>query len=353
MAGGSRMATGSDDTGALREIQMKASVFTSYGPPEVLKLTEVAKPVPGDEDVLVRVRATSVNFGDTLVRDFRSVSPSRFHMPFLFWLIGRISFGWLRPRTTILGSEFAGDVEAVGRKVTRFKAGDRVFGYRGSHMGAYAEYLCVPDKAVMAPMPANLTYEEAASIPYGAIMALELLRKLKLQPGQRVLVVGAAGGIGHAIVQIASAHFRVRVSGVCGPSGVESLRSLGAEQVIDYTREDFVERAEVYDVIIDVLGKSSFARCRRVLAPNGRLVFVSFKMRQILQMLRTRFRKGQKVICALMTETSDDLIFIKGLIEAGTLRPSIGRTFPLEQAAAAHRYAESPEKRGNVAITVP
>lgn len=332
---------------------MKASVFTSYGPPEVLTLSEVDKPVPGDEDVLVRVRATSVNFGDTLVRNFRSVSPRKFHMPLLFWLIGRISFGLLRPRTTILGSEFAGEVEAVGRKVTRFKAGDPVFGYRGSHMGAYAEYLCVPEQAVMAPMPRNLTYEEAASIPYGAIMALELLRKLQLQPGQRVLVVGAAGGIGQAIVQIASAHFHARVSGVCGTSGVESLRALGAEQVIDYTHEDFTERPEVYDVIIDVLGRSSFERCKRVLAPNGRLVFVSFKVRQLLQMLSTRFRSGPKVLCVLMSETVEDLTFITALIEAGTLRPVVGRTFPLEQAAAAHRYAESPEKQGNVVITVP
>ena len=332
---------------------MKASVFARYGPPEVLKLTEVAKPAPGDEDVLVRVRATSVNFGDTLVRNFRSISPSRFHMPFLFWLIGRTSFGLLRPRITILGSEFAGDIEAVGRRVRRFKVGDRVFGYRGSRMGAYAEYLRVPENAVMAPMPGNLTYEEAASIPYGAIMALGLLRKLKLRRGQRILVVGASGGIGQAIIQIASAHFGARVTGVCGPSGVESVRALGAEQVIDYTREDFVERGEIYDVIIDVLGRNSFARCKRVLAPNGRMVFVSFKMPQLLQMLKTRFRGDQKVICALMTETVDDLVFVTGLIEAGKLRPCVDRTFRLEQAAAAHRYAESPEKKGNVVITVP
>lgn len=332
---------------------MRASVFTSYGPPEVLRLAEVVAPVPGDQDVLVRVRATSVNFGDTLVRNFRSISPRKFHMPFLFWLIGRTTFGLLRPRTTILGSEFAGDVEAVGRRVTRFQVGDRVFGYRGSSMGAYAEYLRVPEKAVMVPMPGNLTYEEAASIPYGAIMAVGLLRKLRLQPGQRVLVIGASGGIGLALVQIAAAHFGARVTGVCGPSGVEVLRGLGADRVIDYTREDFVDRGEVYDVIIDVLGRSAFERCRRVLTPDGRMVFVSFKMPQLLQMLRTRFGHGQKVICALMTETADDLMFIKGLIEAGKLRPCVGRTFPLEQAAAAHRYAESSEKQGNVVITVP
>lgn len=332
---------------------MKASVFTRYGPPEVLKLTEVATPAPGDGDVLVRVRATSVNFGDTLVRNFRSVSPRKFHMPLLFWLIGRVTFGLLRPRVTILGSEFAGDVEAVGGGVGSFRAGDRVFGYRGSHMGAYAEYLRVPETAVMAPMPTNLTYEEAASIPYGAIMALGLLRKLKLQPGQRVLVVGATGGIGQALVQIASTHFGARVTGVCGPSGVDSLRALGVDEVIDYTREDFADRDEVYDVIIDVLGKNSFERCRRVLTPNGRMVFVSFKAPQLLQMLRTRFGGGQKVMCALTSETAEQLMFIKGLIEAGKLRPFVDRAFTLEQAAAAHRYAESPEKKGNVVITVP
>lgn len=332
---------------------MRASVFTSYGPPEVLQLTEVATPLPGDEDVLVRVRATSVNFGDTLVRNFRSISPRRFHMPLLFWLIGRASFGLLRPRVTILGSEFAGDIEAIGRRVTRFAVGDRVFGYRGSSMGAYAEYLRVPESAVMAPMPANLTYEEAASMPYGALMALGLLRKLRLRPGERLLVIGASGGMGQAMVQIATTQFGAHVTGVTGPSSVDSVRALGVAQVIDYTREDFVARGEIYDVIVDVLGKYSFARCRRVLAPDGRMVFASFKMPQLLQMLWTRLRGGQRVICTLMTETPEDLRFVKQLIEDGKLRPAVDRTFPLEQAAAAHRYAESPEKRASVVISVP
>lgn len=332
---------------------MKASVFTRYGPPEVLALAEVATPVAGAEDVLVRVRATSVNFGDTLVRDFRSVSPGKFHMPFLFWLIGRLTFGVLRPRKHILGSEFAGEVEAVGAGVTRFAPGDRVFGYVGSTMGAYAEYVRVPEKGVITPMPANITAQEAATIPYGAIMALGLLRKLDLQPGQRVLVVGAAGGIGLSLVQIASKHFGARVAGVCGPAGAPSVASLGAGLVIDYTKEDFTERSEVYDIIIDVLGKNSFQRCQRVLAPDGRMVFASFKARQILQMLRTKIHGRRKVLCILTNEKAEDLAFIKGLIEAGKYAPCVDRAFPLAGAAAAHRYAAGPEKHGNIAITVP
>ena len=331
---------------------MKASVFTEYGPPEVLRVEEVAKPVPKDRDVLIGVHATTVNFGDTLVRNFKAVSPGKFHMPFLFWLIGRGSFGFTRPRRTILGSEFAGEVEAVGRSVTRFRVGDRVFGYSGPRMGAYAEYLCTSEGAVMSPMPANLTYEEAAAIPYGAIMALGLLRKVHLQAGQRVLVNGASGGIGPAVVQLAVSHFGARVTGVCGPSRLEYVRSLGADNVIDYTKQDYVDTGETYDLIVDILGKSSFARCKRSLTPHGRLVFLSFKMKQVFQMLWTSMFGRRRVSCVLVNEKAEDLTFIKGLIEAGKIRPAVDRTFPLEQAADAHRYAESGAKMGQVVIAV-
>ena len=332
---------------------MKAAVFTEYGPPEVLHLSEVAEPVPGDRDVLVRVRATSVNFGDSLVRNFRAISPRKFHMPFLFWLIGKGTFGFTRPRRTVLGSEFAGEVVAVGRDVSRFEVGEQVFGYSGPRMGAYAEYLCVPEDAVMTSKPSTLTDEEAAAIPYGAIMALGLLRKAHIQPEQRVLVVGASGGIGPAVVQLAVSQFCAFVTGVCGTSRVDYVRALGAEKVIDYTQQDYVDSGETYDVIIDILGKSSFGRSRGSLTPHGRLVFVSFKSKQLCQMLWTSLVGGRRVVCVLVNEKPDDLVFIKGLIEAGKIRSVVDKVFPLQQAAQAHRYVESGAKTGAVVITVP
>lgn len=331
---------------------MRASVFTEYGPPEVLHVAEVSDPVPDDREVLVKVHATSVNFGDTLVRNFKAVSPRQFHMPLLFWLIGRIQFGFRKPRTTVLGSEFAGDVVAVGREVTRFKVGEHVFGYSGARMGAYAEYLRMPERGVMATMPTNITYEQAGSVPYGAIMAWGALRKMRLKPGQSVLVIGASGGIGPVIVQLAISHFAANVTGVCGPSSVEFVRSLGADNVIDYTVRDFLDGDATYDVIVDILGKSSFANCGRALKPGGRLVYVSFKMRQVGQMLATAVVGPKKVICLLVNEKAADLDDIRAFIETGKLRPFVDKTFALEQAADAHRYAESTARKGPVVITM-
>ena len=328
-------------------------MISEYGPPEVLHLAEVPAPVPGDGDVLVRIHATSVNFGDTLVRNFKAVSPRQFHMPLLFWLIGRFQFGVRRPRTHVLGSEFAGEVAAVGRNVTRYEVGDRVFGFRGPRMGAYAEYLCVPERGVMAAMPTNATYEQAATVPYGAIMAWGLLRKVRVQPKQRILVIGASGGIGPAVVQLAASQFEARVTGVCGPSNLQYVRSLGAESVIDYTTADYLDTDERYDLIVDVLGKSRFAETRTVLAPHGQLICISFKTRQLAQMLWTWVLRTQRVRCVLVSEKPKDLEVIKEFVEAGKLRPRVDKTFPLEQAAEAHRYAESTAKSGPVVITVP
>lgn len=209
----------------------------------------------------------------------------------------------------------------------------------------------MPDDGVVTTKPANMTDEEAAGYPYGALMALGLLRKIHLQRGQRVLVVGASGGIGPAIVQLAAHHLGAIVTGVCGTARLAHVTSLGAQAVIDYTHEDFVDCPDTYDVIIDILGKSSYARCRRILAPHGRMVFVSFKMKQILQMLWTSVIGDKKVICALMTERQEDLEVIRTLVEAGTLRSIVDRAFPLEQAAEAHRYAESGAKKGSVVIS--
>jgi NADPH:quinone reductase-like Zn-dependent oxidoreductase len=331
---------------------MKAMVYEKFGPPEILQLKEVAKPAPKNHEMLIKVRATPISFGDVLVRDFKAVSPRKFHMPFLFWLMGKLYFGFRKPKISTLGSEFSGEVEAVGKDVNRFSPGDPVFGYRGPRMGAYAEYLCMPENGVVALKPAPLTFEEAAAVPYGAIMALNVLRKANLQPGQKILVNGASGGIGPAIVQLAKSHFGAIVTGVCGTPRLEYVKSLGAERVIDYTQEGFVDSGESYDCIVDILGKSSLARCKRSLLPKGRYLYVSFKMKQVVQMLRTALGGGRKVICIVSNEKAEDLVMIKGLIEAGKLKAFIDRCYPLEQAADAHRYYEQGHRKGSVVITI-
>ena len=240
---------------------MKAIIYTEYGSPDVLRLEEIAKPTPKDNEVLVKNHAASVNFGDLMARNFKAISPRQFNMPFLFWLIGKITFGLNRPKIKILGSAFAGEVEAAGSAVTRFKPGDQVFGYFGQSMGTYAEYFCMPENGVMAVKPANLTYQEAAVVSYGAIMAINLLRKVNIQPGQKVLINGASGGIGSAAVQIAK-HLGAEVTGVCGTPRLAFVKSLGADHVIDYTIEDFSKNGKTYDLIFDILGKSSFTRVK-------------------------------------------------------------------------------------------
>jgi NADPH:quinone reductase-like Zn-dependent oxidoreductase len=331
---------------------MKAIVCTKFGPPEVLHLQEVDKPTPKSREILIKIHATPVNFGDVLVRDFKAVSPRKFYMPFPFWLMGKIYFGFRKPKIPILGSEFSGEVESVGQDVNRFSQGDPVFGYRGPRMGAYAEYLCMPENGVVALKPANMTYEEAAAVPYGAIMALNVLRKANLQPGQKILVNGASGGIGPAVVQLARFHFGAIVTGVCSTPRLAYVKSLGAEKVIDYTQEDFVDSGETYDCIVDILGKSPLARCKRSLKPKGRCLFVSFKMKQVFQMLRTSMSGGRKAVCVVSNEKAVDLPFIKELIEAGKIKAIIDRRYPLEQAADAHRYVEQGQKKGNVVIIV-
>lgn len=330
---------------------MKAAVYTEYGSPDVLHLTEMAKPVPKDDEVLVRVDATPVNFGDTMARNFGAVSPREFTMPLLLWLPSRLMFGLTKPRIQVLGSEFAGEIEAVGKDVTRFRPGEQVFGYRGPSMGANAEYLCMAENGLVAAKPANMTCEEAATVPYGALTALSLLRKADIQRGQKVLIIGASGAIGSAAVQLAK-HYGADVTGVCSTPGMAYVKALGADRVIDYTREDFARSGETYDLIVDVLGKSSFAHVRPALTPDGRYLRVSFKMKHLIQMLWTSIRGGRKVICALSTEKLEDLAHISELAETGTLKAIIDRCFPLEQAADAHRYVEAGHKKGGVVITV-
>lgn len=332
---------------------MKAMICTRFGGPEVLELHEVAAPEPGPRQLLVRVHATSVGYGDLLARDFGAVGPREFTMPLLFWLLTKLFLGARRPKVTILGAEFAGVVERVGRDVTAFRVGDEVFGYLGQSMGADAELLCVAEGACVAHKPSAISFEEAAVIPYGATLALDLLKKAKIRPGERVLVIGASGGLGSAAVQLLARHFGAEVTGVCGPASLEYVRSLGASAVLDHARDDLAQRGTTYDVIFDVLGKSSWARCEPLLNEGGRYLRASFKGRELLQMLWTSLsRRKRRVICALAPGDRAALLAVKELVEAGTLRAGIDRTFPLERLADAHRYAESGAKHGHVVVRV-
>lgn len=331
---------------------MKAVVYERYGGPEVLKLKEVEKPTPKDDEMLIKVYATTVNYGDLIARDFSNVSASEFNMPFLFWFPAKIAFGLKEPKMRILGNEFAGEIETVGKDVTRFKAGDPVFGYRGQRMGTYAEYVTMPEEGVVAEKPGNMSYEEATTIPYGGIMALSILRKANIQRGEKVLINGASGGIGSAAVQLAKFYFGAEVTGVCGTARMGFVKALGVDKVIDYTREDFTQNGERYDLIFDVLGRSTFSQCRNSLNENGRCVYASFKLKHLLAMLWTSLTGDKKAMCVMSSEKAEDLVFIKELVEDGKMRAVIDRVFPIAQVAEAHAYVENGNKKGQIVIKV-
>jgi len=330
---------------------MKTIQYNEYGPPDVLHLQEMKKLVPGESEIIVRVHAVSVNYGDLLARNFKNTPFQEFNMSGFLWLPVRLAFGWSKPKKRILGSEFAGEVDAIGTNTIRFKVGDQVFGYRGQKMGTYAEYLCTPENKTVEKMPTNMSYAEAAVLPYGGLTALQLLRKVKIRPGQKMLINGASGSIGSAAVQLAK-EYGADVTGVCGTPRVEFVKSLGAIHVIDYTQMDFTENGEKYDLIFDILGKSSFKKCKKSLTKNGRYLLASFKTREIWQMARTSLGSAKKVICALSSEDPADLAVVRDLAEQGKLKSIVDRQFPMEQATEAHRYAESGHKKGNVVITM-
>jgi NADPH:quinone reductase-like Zn-dependent oxidoreductase len=330
---------------------MKAITYTEYGSPDVLQLRELEKPTPKDNEILIRIRATRVNYGDMLARRFGNVTSKEFNMPGILLLPARLDFGIRKPKKYILGSEFSGVIEAVGKEVKRFKSGDAVFGYRGSSFGAYAEYLVMSESGLVTHKPANMSFEETTLIPYGALTALSHLKKINIQPGQKVLVNGASGGIGSAGMQLAK-YFGAEVTGVCGTNKLNFVQALGADKVIDYTKEDFTQNGEKYDLIYDILGKSSFEKCQSSLTPKGILLYASFKTKQLVQMMQTSKSTGKKVICTFSSETLDDLNFIKGLVEEGKLKTVIDKRFSLEETAEAHRYYESGKNTGNVVISV-
>jgi NADPH:quinone reductase-like Zn-dependent oxidoreductase len=329
---------------------MKAIVYTEYGTPDVLHIKEMEKPTPKDNEILVRIHATSLNVGDLWARNFKAITPSKFSMPLPLWLPSRMYFGITKPRINILGNEFAGVVEAVGKDVKRFKKGDQVFGYRGQSMGANAEYLCMAENGMVTVKPANINYEEAAVIPYGALTALPLLRRVNIQRGQKVLINGASGGIGSAAVQLAK-YYGAEVTGVCGTPRLGFVKALGADKVIDYTKEDFTQNGETYDLIFDIMNKSSFEKCKDSLKPNGIYLLASFKMKQLFQMMWTSRTSDRKVICALSMENLEDMELTRKLVEEGKIKAIVDKRFPMERAAEAHCYVESGDKAGSVVIT--
>jgi len=325
---------------------MKAIVYTEYGPPDVLHLTEVEKPTPKDNEVLIRIYATTVTTGDCNARGSVFVPPG-------FGFAQRLVFGLRRPKRTILGVDLAGEIEAVGKDVKLFRKGDQVFGITGASMGAYAEYVCMPEDGRLAIKPANLTYEEAAAVPFGAITALYFLRdKGNVQHGQKVLINGASGGVGTYAVQLAR-YYEAEVTGVCSTTNLELVKSLGADKVVDYTKEDFTTSGETYDMILDtVVGKTSFSRCRDSLNREGLYLAVAGGLGVFIQMAWTSMTGGKKVLAGVAPDRKEDLLFLKELIEAGRIKPVIDRCYPLEQMAEAHRYVDKGHKKGNVVITV-
>ena len=262
----------------------------------------------------------------------------------------RIASGIRKPNKPILGTEQAGEIEAVGRDVTRFKKGDQVFGYSGMNLGAYAEYISLPEEAV-AIKPSNMTYEEAAAVLQGALTALFFLRNGNIQSGQKVLIFGASGGVGNFAVQLAK-YFGAEVTGVCSTTKLELVKSLGADKVIDYTKEDFTKNGQTYDIIFDTVGKTSVSRSKRSLKKKGFYLFATFGLPMLVQVLWLSMTSSKKIFFGVLKERTEDLIFLKELIEAGKIKSVIDRCYPLEQTAEAHRYVEKGHKKGNVVITL-
>ena len=316
---------------------MKAIVYEQYGPPEVLQLKEVEKPSPKDHEILVRIRATAVNSGDWRLR-----KPDPFAV--------RLFFGLMKPRINILGTVFSGDVEGIGKDVKLFKIGDQVFGHTDMRLGAYAEYKCLPESGTVALKPNNLNHAEAAVIPFGGVTALHFIKKASLKPGQKVLVYGASGAVGTAAVQLAK-HFGTTVTAVCSTANTDLMKSLGADQVIDYTKEDFTKNA-TYDVIFDTVNKIPVSSALRSLAKNGLLISSAAGAAEMLQGFWTSMTSSKKVLTGVISHTAEDIHFLKSLIESGKLKPVIDKTYPLKRMAEAHAYVEKGHKKGNVAIAV-
>jgi len=325
---------------------MKAVVWTKYGSPDGLEVREIPEPTPRDNEVLIKVHASTVTAGDSEMRGLK----------FPLWLAIplRLYMGLIRPRDVVLGQEMAGEVEAVGKDVTRFKPGDPVFGTTGMRLGGHAEYIRLPeqtDDTVLLTKPGNMTFAEAAAVPTGGLEALHFLRKANTQPGEKVLIIGAGGSIGTFAIQLAK-HFGAEVTAVDSTAKLDMMRSIGADYVIDYTREDFTQNGQTYDMIFDVMGKGSYSRSLKSLNPNGRLAYGNPQFSHMISRLWNSGGEGKRVIIGTPKQRNEDLAFLKELIEAGALKTVIDRRYPLAQTADAHRYVESGQKQGHVVIAV-
>jgi 2-desacetyl-2-hydroxyethyl bacteriochlorophyllide A dehydrogenase len=317
---------------------MKAAVYKQYGQPEVLQVKEVEKPIPKNNEILLRVKATAVNSGDVRLRKAD---------PFAV----RFIFGLIKPKINILGSVFSGEVESVGKDVKNFKVGDFVFGHTDMSFGAYAEYKCVPEYESLALKPANITHSEAAAIPFGGVTALHFIKKANIKPGQKVLIVGASGAVGSAAVQLAKS-FGANVTGVCSTANIALVKSIGADKVIDYTQEDFTKNGETYDVIFDTVKTIPVFRSLKSLNKNGIMILSAAGMQEMLQGLWISMTSNKKTLTGVISHKAADIIFLKALIEAGKFKPVIDRTYPLEQIAEAHAYVEKGHKKGNIIINI-
>ena len=322
---------------------MKAFVCKKYGPPEVLQLEEVEKPTPDDNEVLIEIRATTVTSGDWRVRSLVA--------PLGFGLIMRLVLGISKPRQPILGTELAGVVVSVGKAVNKFKVGDAVFAFSDMAMGCYAEYKCMPQDGAVALKPPNLSFDEAAALSFGGTTALSFFRRGKLQRGESVLINGASGAVGTAAVQLAK-HFGAQVTGVCSTANVEWVKSLGADHVVDYTRDDFTLNGQTYDVIVDTAGTAAFSRCKSSLTKKGRLLMVLGGRPQMLQIPWVLMTSDKKIIAGPALSRAEDLRFLAELAVAGEFKPVIDRRFPFERMVQAHRHVDTGRKKGNVIVTL-
>lgn len=322
---------------------MRAVVYEQYGAPDVLHMAEVPKPTPKDNEILIRTHATTVTSGDLLARSLQ--------MPPGFGFMARLVFGINKPRQPILGTEIAGVVEAIGKNVSKFKVGDRVFAYPGGRMGGYAEYRCMPEDGAVALMPATLTYRESVALSFGGTTALNFLRRGKLKRGERVLVNGASGNVGTAAVQLAK-HLGAEVTGVCSTANLALVRSLGADHVIDYTTADFTKNGKTYDVIIDTVGTAPYGRSKGSLADGGRLLQVLSGLSDTLLAPWVSLISKHKAIAGPVGGKAEDLRYIANLVETGEFKPVIDRYYPFEEIADAHRYVDTKRKRGSVVVTL-
>lgn len=317
---------------------MKAAVYTHYGPPDVLKIEEVDKPVPKANEILVKIKATAVNSGDWRLRKAD---------PFAVRLI----FGLQKPKINILGSVFSGEVESVGKAVNEFKVNDLVFGHTDLSFSSYAEYKCLPENASIALKPSNISHQEAAVIPFGAVTALYFLKKAMIKPGQKVLIVGASGAVGSAAVQLAKS-FAADVTAVCSTGNISLIKSIGADRVIDYTQEDFTKNGETYNVIFDTVNAISISRSLKSLTKNGIMILSAAGMSEMIRGLLISTTSSKKIMTGVIKHSKADIVFIKELVESGKYKPVIDKTYSLEQIVEAHAYVEKGHKKGNVGVDV-